>query len=276
MDLQIKQLHTVEELQEMRMVESMIWGEDVIPVHQTLTVAKNGGIILGGYIEGKLVGILYSFPGIKNGKLHLCSHMLGFLPEYRSKGYGKLMKEKQKQLAVEQGYQLITWTFDPMESANAYLNIGKLHGICRTYIENCYGDSDDLLSSGLPTDRFLVERYITSEHAQERSTYAYETRQYAANVLQNEAGYPYVHSFNKALLDDLQNVEVVAVTVPTQFQQMKKDDFPLAKEWRWKTRELFTKLFAESFVIVDVVRTDSKVSQEYILVKQDNVNIQFN
>ena len=57
--------------------------------------------------------------------------MLGIHPDYQSMGIGKKLKEEQRKFAKEMGYDLITWTFDPLESRNAYLNVSKLYGICR-------------------------------------------------------------------------------------------------------------------------------------------------
>lgn len=65
------------------------------------------------------------------------------------------------------GYDLITWTFDPLESRNAYLNLSKLNAVCSTYVENCYGEMDDSLNHGLPTDRLKAEWWITSSHVEE-------------------------------------------------------------------------------------------------------------
>ena len=52
--------------------------------------------------------------------------MLGIHPDYQLKGIGKLLKDEQRKIAKEMGYKLITWTFDPLESRNAYLNVSKL------------------------------------------------------------------------------------------------------------------------------------------------------
>lgn len=135
---------------------------------------------------------------------------------------GELMKEKQKEMALEQGYNLITWTFDPLESANACLNIGKLKGVCRQYIENCYGESDDILSVGLPTDRFLVERYIESEHVKEGRSFKQVEAKHVFDISQNEQGYPLIKGFRQDVLENLDKEGAVAVRMPTAFQQMKR------------------------------------------------------
>lgn len=47
--------------------------------------------------------------------------------------------------------------YDLLESVNGYLNIGKFGVICFIYIENCYGDMNDLLNVDLFFDWFVVE-----------------------------------------------------------------------------------------------------------------------
>ena len=74
----IRLLKTSEEMRLIAGLERVIWDADPIPIHQTYTAVKNGGLMLGAFSGDAIVGFSYSFPGIVNGKLHLCSHMLEF------------------------------------------------------------------------------------------------------------------------------------------------------------------------------------------------------
>jgi len=58
---------------------------------------------------------------------------------------------------------LVKWTFDPLQARNAFFNIGKLGGVCRTYVRNVYGDLEDSLNRGRLTDRFEVEWWVRSK-----------------------------------------------------------------------------------------------------------------
>jgi predicted GNAT superfamily acetyltransferase len=119
----IKLLKTLEEVRDMEKLERDVWKMDPIPNHQTLTAAKNGGILLGAYAGDEIVGFNYGFPGFRSPNVYLCSHMTGVYPNYQKRGLGRLLKEKQHETALEYGYSLITWTFDPLESLNANLNL---------------------------------------------------------------------------------------------------------------------------------------------------------
>ena len=99
-----KTLTTLEDIQRTQQLERDVWDMSPIPTHQTLTAIKNGGIMIGAFHQEHLIGFLYSFPGFQNDKPYLCSHMMGILPEYQSKGIGEQLKRIQRQQALNQGY----------------------------------------------------------------------------------------------------------------------------------------------------------------------------
>ncbi|MEH6943915.1 GNAT family N-acetyltransferase [Bacillus sp. JJ722] len=273
MEVIIKPLYDLENLVEMQRLERHVWGMDFTPVHQTLTVAKNGGIILGGYINDELVAFLYSFPGFDGDSAYLCSHMLGIHKDYRGQGIGELLKRKQREEALKKGFRLISWTFDPLESANANLNIRKLKAVCRTYLENCYGKLEGHLNEGLATDRFLVEWHLESDHVLKQTSYNISEAVPVMAVTINEQGFPYVQGINDKVMSRIHSYDTLSVTVPTEFQTIKIEDFSLAKEWRIRTREVFQSLFSNGFIIVDIFREQGKNVQQYILIKQNQAKI---
>ena len=61
------------------------------------------------------------------------------------------------------GFELIEWTFDPLEIKNAYLNVEKLGAIVRRYTINQYGITTSPLQGGLPTDRLIAEWWLKSK-----------------------------------------------------------------------------------------------------------------
>ncbi|WP_019241753.1 MULTISPECIES: GNAT family N-acetyltransferase [Bacillus] len=269
----IKPLKTIDELKAMQKLEIDTWGMDCIPTHQTLTAVKNGGIILGGYLGKQLIGFQYSFPGFRNGEAYLCSHMLAIDSAYRGKGLGEQLKIAQKEEALKKGYKLVSWTFDPLETANAKLNVGKLNAICNTYIENCYGEMEGTLTSGLATDRFQVEWYITSDYVKNKQDFLSYKPIHIATVASHDSNFPIIDWFDVHVLDNVDKDEAIYVPITTQFQQMKNEHLDLASDWRMKTRQIFTILFEKDFVLVDVQREKNSSIQYYILVRQDMVQI---
>jgi predicted GNAT superfamily acetyltransferase len=101
--------------------------------------------------------------GAGNYTPFLHSHMTAVLSEYRNAGVGRRLKLFQRQDALDRRIPLVEWTFDPLETKNAYFNIERLGVIVRRYIPNCYGITDSPLHSGIPTDRFVPEWWLDSE-----------------------------------------------------------------------------------------------------------------
>ena len=82
-----------------------------------------------------------------------------------------------------QGIDLIVWTFDPLQSRNAYLNIEKLGCIIREYSVNIYPGSGSQFNAGLETDRFTPEWWIGSRRVKDRiagKRPAYDLKAYPA------------------------------------------------------------------------------------------------
>ncbi|MGH2409328.1 MAG: GNAT family N-acetyltransferase [Chloroflexota bacterium] len=147
-------------LKEIEDLQIRVWGMDaleVVPAAMLYLARASGGIVLGAYDRGNLVGFVLGLLGCREGRLYHASHMLGIDPEYQGHGLGEALKRRQRGVALSQGLDLMTWTFDPLESRNARLNIHKLGAASTTYVENLYGDMDDQLNRGLPSDRLLVE-----------------------------------------------------------------------------------------------------------------------
>jgi predicted GNAT superfamily acetyltransferase len=107
-----------------------------------------------------------SIPGARDGKPYLHSHMLGVREDYRNTGVGRRLKLFQREDALARGFDLIEWTFDPLEIKNAWLNIEKLGAIARRYNLNQYGISSSPLQGGLPTDRLVAEWWLRSERVE--------------------------------------------------------------------------------------------------------------
>ena len=94
--------------------------------------------------------------------------MLGVHPAYRDHGIGFTLKRAQWQMVRHQGLDRITWTFDPLLSRNAYLNIARLGAVCNTYLRAVYGELRDGINAGLPSDRLQVDWWVNSQRVNRR------------------------------------------------------------------------------------------------------------
>src|SRR5208282_17563 len=76
------------------------------------------------------------------------------------------MKLYQREDALARGFELMEWTFDPLEIKNAYLNIEKLGAIARRYNVNQYGITSSPLQGALPSDRLVAEWWMKSRRVE--------------------------------------------------------------------------------------------------------------
>jgi len=145
-------------------LQRMIWGWedlDILPVRFFVVARDIGGQVLGAFDDNFLCGFCVAIPGVRTvERPYLHSHMLGVLPEYRDSGAGRMLKLAQREDALARGFDLVEWTFDPLEIKNAYFNVEKLGAIIRRYLPNHYGITTSRLQGGLPTDRCVAEWHL--------------------------------------------------------------------------------------------------------------------
>lgn len=253
------------DLQALENLQASIWSEaSVIPLHMTLTLSKFGGLFLGAYDGDKMIGFQYSFPGVVDGEPCLCSHMLGFLPDYRKRGLGVQLKWLQREQALQLGHRKITWTYDPLETVNGYVNIAKLGGVVRRYLPNCYGELNDEMNRGLPTDRFMVEWFISSERVERyhRNQTTPASIQGLSSVLEVQLTDDLPHPLSPRLNEE---ADRFILSVPAHFQAVKRTDMGIAAQWREITRTLFTHYFRRGYAVTGMVRDDSLPLVHYVL-----------
>jgi len=164
--IEVRQLHLLDEFQEVLRLQQLIWGFadiELLPLRFLVVVSKVGGHVFGAFDGAEMIGFCFAIPGVKpGGRPYLHSHMLGVLPEYHNRGIGRRLKLKQREEALGRGIHLMEWTFDPLELKNAFFNIERLGAIVRRYHENQYGVTASPLHGGLPTDRCVAEWWLDS------------------------------------------------------------------------------------------------------------------
>ncbi|WP_108306201.1 GNAT family N-acetyltransferase [Metalysinibacillus jejuensis] len=262
--VEVKELTTAEELEQLQALDKEIWEEAVLPTHQTLGAIRNGGILLGAYYKGELVGFSYSFIGFNEGQMYVTSHKLGVKQVYREHGIGELLKHTQKEIAKERGYDEIRWVIDPLVSTNALLGFKKLGAISQTYVNDYYGELHDYFNSGLPSDRIIVEWWVQRERA---TDVIEELTENAKPIVPWEvtiAGLPAITRFDT---EQHYTEDAYTVAIPHYFHKLKIESPQLAEDWRYKIRAILTTLFAQGYAIVDVLRGEQHVNH-YVIAKR--------
>lgn len=167
--LEIRACHSLEEMRACLELQREVWNFtdlELVPLRLFVVAAKVGGQVFGAFDGAEMVGFALSVPGVRAGHPYLHSHMLAVRESYRNTGIGRRLKLFQRQDALARGFELIEWTFDPLEIKNAYLNIEKLGAIARRYTLNQYGITTSPLQGGLPTDRLVAEWWLQSRRVE--------------------------------------------------------------------------------------------------------------
>jgi predicted GNAT superfamily acetyltransferase len=176
-EVTIRKCEALDEMQACFALQQEVWkfaDRDLIPVRVFVVAGKIGGQVIGAFIRNEpgneprseLIGFALSIPGIRNGHCYLHSQMLAVGQQYRNSGLGRRIKLFQREDALARGFELMEWTFDPLEIKNAYLNIEKLGAIARRYNVNQYGITSSPLQGGLPTDRLVAEWWMKSKRVE--------------------------------------------------------------------------------------------------------------
>lgn len=270
--IEIRPLQSQREYRAVEQLQRDVWGleeAEIVPDHVLLTAQKTGGVMLGAFEplpeEGgeRLVGFVFGLIGLSSsGTVMHRSHMLGVAPAYQDQGIGYRLKLAQREHVLDQGIDLITWTFDPLESRNAHLNFHKLGATCSTYLRNLYGSMRDELNVGLPSDRLQVDWHVASDRVAERLRSDRGRPERGRRVgpslsaLENED----VPILNRFLAGDLPRPpqtglpiegDRVLIQIPSHFQAIRSADMELARAWRKHTRALLEAAFVEGYTIVD-------------------------
>ena len=271
MAIEIRPVKTEDEYHAVERLQREIWGMqdvEIVGFETLMTAHKNGGVTLGAFdvVEGeeRMVGFVFGFVGLTaGGRVKHCSHIAGAISGYRDRGVGYALKLKQREIVLAQGIDLITWTFDPLESRNARFNFHKLGVTCGVYLRNLYGAMRDKLNAGLPSDRFQVDWRIASPRVESRlrgEAGASSASALMADGVPLVAGEPLRPSAAAA-----PDEERILIQIPSDFQSLKAADRNLALEWRLHTRALFEGAFAKGYEATDLL---AEGGRSYYLLEQ--------
>jgi predicted GNAT superfamily acetyltransferase len=236
-----------------------VWGRDAETVPASLLGAsiKRGGILIGAFDRERLVGFVWSMPGWRDGRPTHWSHMLGVDAPVRGQGIGERLKWAQRRRALGGLVELIEWTFDPLQAANAYINLRCLGCVASSYRVDAYGEMSGPLHRGTPTDRLIAEWWIgrpgvearLAERADQASAIADEA--HGIDALQVMATRPAGNWTECAGVRVDHAAPRVLLSIPPRFGEMQQEATPLALAWRLAARDAFTAYFARGYRAVD-------------------------
>jgi predicted GNAT superfamily acetyltransferase len=259
---QIRPFETLDELRACVELQEETWGPgftEKVPVSLLKVSQRLGGVAAGAWDEsGRLLGFVFGMTGIEDGRPVHWSDMLAVRPEFRDVGLGWRLKAYQRRVLLERGVRSCYWTFDPLESRNAYLNFTKLGAVVREYVVDMYGDSDSPLHRGLGTDRFVALWKLDSQRVESRLV----GRTPPLSLVQF-AGLPRAFGVEGGLEvpipapappPDAGDPARFLVPIPSRIQDLKLRDPDAARAWREATRAVFTRTVGRGYQVVELIR----------------------
>lgn len=236
-DLEIRALTLDDDLEGVEDIQRAAWQfEDlaIIPWHMFKVVIQFGcGFAGAAFHQGRMVGFVLAF-ATEDQEIHH-SDMVAVDPEWQSGNRGVsvgfLLKLLHREEAMKKGVKKITWTFDPLMSKNANLNIRKLGAGFARYLPDFYGTSvAEGLYEGISTDRMVVSWKLDDYPPRKGRTEGID---------------------QVPLIETPEEIggEKVRVEIPYDLNQLKAADLEAAKAFRSRTAGLFTALLERGYQV---------------------------
>jgi predicted GNAT superfamily acetyltransferase len=135
----IRDLDTVELILDAQgLLDSIRGPQRVVDAGTLRALQQSGNYVVGFFDDERMVGASIAFFG-EPARRAMHSHITALLPEYRGRGWGRELKEHQRQWAFSRDVGRITWTFDPLVARNAHFFFSVLGARATGYSVNRYG-----------------------------------------------------------------------------------------------------------------------------------------
>jgi predicted GNAT superfamily acetyltransferase len=257
-----REIHDAEELKQVVTLETVVWGmtaADAVPHNMMMAVIHSGGLVNGAYDEnGEMVGFGLCQPMRHGNQWGLWSHMAGVHPRLQGKGIGFGIKQHQRKWALAHDYQLICWTFDPLQRGNANFNLRILKGVTNMHHTNLYGAMTDGINAGMESDRLEIawrlDDPVVSAAAEGN------TIEPATNVYPREDFLLWSDADGLPQLRDPLTVGAAYhfAEIPKNLAALKQNSIAQAKDWQIKLRTALQYAFGQGYVAVDFADDGSR------------------
>ena len=229
-NIEIREVTAIEEYDACIRLQRDVFGLpdlEISPRRHLIVSHQAGGWTLGAFVEGKLVGFVHHLAAVRGEEISGYSHMMAVAAEYQDRGIGARLKWAQRARALNEGRELIRWTFEPTRARNAHFNLNRLGVVVRDYAVNFYG-TDYVTNpaekaagvSGMDSDRVFASWELRSPR-----------------VEASAAGAEY------SLPDPDRTIEI-----PADYSALLKSDPAAGKREQMRVREEFLKALGDGLV----------------------------
>jgi predicted GNAT superfamily acetyltransferase len=233
--------HMAEFVDAMEVLRS-IWGfpqgEPPLSAEIMRALSFAGGYVAGAFADGALIGASAGFLAQRDGHVHLHSHISGVVPQWQGRHVGLALKQHQRGWALERGIDVIEWTFDPLVRRNAFFNLVKLGARVVDFKVNFYGEMNDAINAGDPTDRGVIEWDLKASSASvpNEGDVILEADSDSEPVVRGGRG------------------PVLRAWIPEDVVALRQTDPDAARRWRLALRDSVGEAIADGYVAVSMDR----------------------
>ena len=271
--LTLRSLASQEDYDRCLTLEKKTWGPDFsecVPTSMLMINQKVGGISAGAFAEdGSMAALIYGLTGFYQSRPSHWSHIMAVAEEYKNLGLGIEMKRYQRECLLAAGVDHMRWTYDPLESRNAHLNLNRLGALPVEYVHDIYGPGDSSgLHAGIGTDRFIVYWDLTGERTRDiladgglRVDREWWSLVPVINI--DGSGHPLRAHF------ELPAEAAVRVAVPDNIQAAKQGGPDAGMHWRSCTRRALAGYMGRGYKVCNFFRDPSGGLSYYGLTREE-------
>jgi predicted GNAT superfamily acetyltransferase len=259
--LVIRDIDRTDELRRVETLQKEVWGctdLDVVPLTMLSATRAVGGVLIGAYDRSELAGFVYGFPGYEDGHVTHHSHMLAVKPAYRNHDLGYKLKLAQRERALAQGIERITWTFDPLQSLNAHFNFAKLGVVADRYKIDFYGEATSSFLHQLGTDRLWVTWILNSERVRRHLQGDWQQAAHVADGVLTLVQVGPENAPHRNLSSKFLGQRHLSIEIPDNINDLQQSAPTLAIEWREATRWAFTEAMRLGYLVDEFHRLTLK------------------
>ena len=254
----IRDIDRTEELRAVEALQKEVWGcsdLDVVPLTMLIATREVGGVLIGAYVRSELIGFVYGFPGYEDGRITHHSHMLAIKTAYRNHDLGYKLKLAQRERVLALGIERITWTFDPLQSLNAYFNFAKLGVVADAYKIDFYGEATSSFLHQIGTDRLWVSWLLNSERVRSRLQGDEPQPLASADEVVTLVEVSSDYAPRRNIWPKFLGRKHFAIEIPSDINEMQRRTPALAVEWREVTRWAFTEAMRLGYFVAEFNRS---------------------
>jgi predicted GNAT superfamily acetyltransferase len=242
----IRSLTDLSELDDARRVFDTVWpslgGSSQIQSNLLRALIHAGGYAAAAYRDDEPIGAAFAVVGRHRSDgwhTHLHSHMAAVLEPYRDQHIGAALKMHQRVWALDHDVDTIVWTFDPLVRRNVVLNLVKLGVDVDGFEVNFYGNMDDEINVGDPSDRLFAWWRLTSPRVDAALAGGLGRLDASAMLATGR--------------------DIIEIDLPADIVALRAKDPHQAADWRYRVREGLFAAFDSGYEIVGVSSSDGFV-----------------